>query len=617
MLNFRNKLNKTKENNSVFLSQRTNILPKFIYFLLASLYFFWIIFTYRNIVHMDMLYIVSTKVKNLYENNLQINDFIYQPMFPCLISIVFTFLNSIYFHLNTVIETVLGCLFLILLGYKYFKEISASILNQKHKEIFALLIGFIVFGLHKWEASFTSFFSFAVFLNLCICFFNYFFLIKYINVNNEEKNDHSLLFFIFSNLLVILEAPAYFYSFIISLIVLLFLIRHFEVAQFNNRSWNKIFVASVMLLLCTLIITTYLSTNPSFKHYASNVSIFNFISSFFQNPFWISEFYLIANSGPFLGEAVNCLELRALFGLFIIFLYLIAIYYVIKSKDKRLLVPVGLILYNIISYGLITMGRYNFNALEYGASSRYTAFNLSGVLGLVTIIFFYILDAKKNINKKIALLSLSVIIAGYLYVDLRQINISQYRTASFNQMKKALLSGENLDILQADKTISLNAIEVLKKNNLNVYYEEANKLKNDSIDLTKINSFSLIVGTSNFEEIEKEGFHENENGIAWTNGSAYIFFDRLIQTPNSVTIELNTYLPPICSHITPQISLINNEGKNYQPTSTERDGDKFTFYFDFKQPSYIQEIKILSEVIDSTPDKRILSFPFKSLVIKN
>lgn len=580
-----------------------------IYFLVAILYLVWVVTTYQNIIHMDMVFIVSTKVKDLMDHKLGMNDFFYQPIFPCFTSLAFTFMNAYFFKLNTIIEAILGTGFLIILGYKYLKEINTFLSKNYQKILFTCLIAFVTFGLHKWEASFTSFFSFAVFFNLCICFFNYFFSLKFVNENSGVKVfRYGIPLFIFSNLLIIFEAPAYFYAYIISITLVLFLIKFFNFFTINKKRWNNLIIINLILVVFSLCLVSYLSSFPLFEqHGASKVSFSNFLSFFIQKPIWVIKFYLLANSGPYLGEAYNLLNLRAFFGLVILLLYGLAIYYVIKKKDSRLLVPLALIFYNIISYGFITMGRYVFNDIEYGASSRYTAFNLSGVLGLTTILFFYILDKKEIVNKVFAAGVLSIIIIFYLAVDIRQLEISPYRVLGFNSMKNALLTGKNMGILQSDSTTSVEAIKVLRKYKLNVY--------SGKVDYGLLHDITFTSGTIEFSDLSKAGFYENDNGISWTNGNSNINFSANYLNNDSLSMVLSTYMPSVCKDVVPKLFLIDESNTIHQPDFYNRTGDKFYFKFYFKQGTHITSININSQVINAAPDLRVLSFPFISLEV--
>ena len=564
---------------------------------------------------MDMLTIISTKVRDLYEHHLRLADFIYVPIFPCVTSILFTFCNALLFHLNTVVETVAGTFFLILLGYYYLVNIGSFVPAGKQKALFALLTGFIIFGMHKWEASFTSFFSFAVFFDLCICFFNYFFIVRYIDQDRYVSKKYHIPFLIFSYLLVIFEEPSYFYGYLFSITILLLLIRRFEFLNLNKKRWNQVFILNIVMLLFTVAVTTVLSVSSLFGTGGSDMNLGNFFKTFLQKPLWMIKFYLIASSGPFLGELHTHISLRALAGLFIMIGYGAAIYYVLKKKDKRLLVPLALIFYNIISYGFVTMGRYIFNNIQYGASSRYTAFNLSGVVGIVTILFFCCLEDNSRIIRLAAGSFLIAILAGYLRVDKKQLDISPYRTAAFVEMRKSLLTGNDLEILQNSPSVSLNAINVLEKFHLNVYYGEKIR-KRGPISLDKVKLVVLTSGNPYFEDLRKTGFYENENGISWTNGKAAILFDDYIESKDSLVVQLTTFLPPVCKNINPKLTFSDTDNKMYLPARSVRKDNTFYFFFDLHEKALIQRIDILSDTVDASPDKRVLSFPFMSLEIK-
>jgi len=564
---------------------------------------------------MDILHIIGTKVKNLFEHKLGAKDFVYQPLFPAFTSICFTFINAKFFHLNTVLETTIGSIFLIILGYKYQWEMSFFLSSKSRKIWFGFLIAFIIFGLHKWEAFFTPFFSFAVFFDLTICMFSYFFIVKYSSEEFRGKS-FAVVWFVFFNLLIILEAPAYFFSYILSILLLLFLIRSLQIIEINRRRFHIILYSTIGLLIMALALVGYLSIRPELKSYAVQVSIKDFFRTLIEKPVWVIKFYLIANSGPFWGEAFNRLTLRSLAGFFILSAYAFAIWHVIKTRDKRLLIPMSLIFYSIISYAFIAVSRYYFNSVEYGSSSRYTAFNLSGVLGLATIIFFYLFEVRSRINYCIAWLMMAFILVGYVFVDFRQLKISKYRTSSFRDIRETLLSKKNLQTLQADKESALSAIAVLKRYKLNVYYD-ANK-RGPNFNLAQHGSFVISPASKGFNKLNVIGLHEYErdNKFSWTNGSVSIGFYNFIETPDNLTAQLDTYMPDVCRGIIPEVFAVDENDSQYHLTLEKREGDSFFYSVKFEHTTAIQRLNILSDTIDAPSDLRTLSFPFKRLEVR-
>jgi hypothetical protein len=595
---------------------KNSLLPSVIYGLFSILFLAWLINTYRSELHMDVMFIVSNKIKHLYEGNLHPVDFIYQPLFPGFTSICFTFLNAKFFHLNTVIEAVAGSICLIILGFKYLKEYNRYLSTPLQKGLFAALTAFIVFGLHKWEALFTPCFSFAVFFDLCICFFSYFFIINYLKPGGHISRLH-LILYIFFNLLVISEAPAYFLSFIISVVLLLFLIRRYNLVQMDIKKWKNIFYLNSLLFLLTLGVVAFLSRHPVFKHFSSNPSITEFFQALQEKPIWMFKFYVLANTGPYLGEAYNYIEWRLIFGLGLLFTYFLAIRYVIKKKDIKLLIPLGMILSNLVSYGFVTMSRYYLGGIEYGSSSRYTVFNLSGVLGLVTIIFFYLIEEKEKRKRILSWIVMILILLGYFFLDKRQLDISSYRRLAFNEIRSSLLFGSNLAILQADTAVSKDAIAVLKKYHLNVYYENQNTVRKHN--LGQQGKIILVPGTPSFEKLQKLGFnnYETDNGFSWTTGKASLGFDSLIVTEDTLVVKMNTWMPEICKNVDPKIVAVDENSNQVQLKLDRREGDSFYYYTSYGKPTTVQQLNILSNKIDAPSDQRILSFPFKGLEIGN
>ncbi|HTI10173.1 MAG TPA: hypothetical protein VL832_16510 [Puia sp.] len=565
---------------------------------------------------MDILTVIATKVKDFYGHNMVAADFVYEPIFPCVTSILFTFGNALVFHLNTVVETAVGTVFLILLGHHYLTNLNSFFPGKRTKILFALLIGFVVFGLHKWEASLTSFFSFAVFFDLCICFFNYFFIVKYIDDDRYVSKKWHIPFLAFTYLLVIFEEPSYFYGYLFSITVLLVLVRRIPFMKLNIQRWKRVFILNVFMLIFTIALTTILS-KTLLSGQGSDLSLAKFFGVCLEKPLWMIKFYLIANTGPFFGELHTHIDLRALGGLFILLSYAAAIWYVIKKRVKILLVPVAMIFYNLVSYGFVTMGRYTFDRLQYGASSRYTAFNMAGVLGLTTILFFVLWQEKNKIYRTSAGLAMAAILVGYLRVYKKQIDISPYRTEAFLEMRKSLLTRTNLQGLQNTPEWTLAAIDVMQKYNLNVFYEKSTRVGGPPVKLSEIKKIPIAAGSEKFEEMYKTGFYEFANGIRWTSGHASIEFQPGVELKDSLVLKLDTYMPDYCKDVHPKLSFTDTKNKEYLPVSSERKGDSFYFYFIPENGAILNKINIKSETIKVVaPETRELSFPFIGLEIK-
>jgi hypothetical protein len=133
-----------------------------------------------------------------------------------------------------------------------------------------------------------------------------------------------------------------------------------------------------------------------------------------------------------------------------------------------------------------------------------------------------------------------------------------------------------------------------------------------------VDSNGIAINLQNLPDLKTVGIYppEDQNGIAWTNGNAGIDLPTPIRGKDSLTVILDTYMGRACKNIVPRLALSDTAGKVYQPVRTERKQDVFYFHFAPGKRTYIKKVTISSQQIDSGPDKRILSFPMKGLVIK-
>lgn len=125
----------------------------------------------------------------------------------------------------------------------------------------------------------------------------------------------------------------------------------------------------------------------------------------------------------------------------------------------------------------------------------------------------------------------------------------------------------------------------------------------------------MKIDYNNLSEYAATGFYDSEAGIRWTNGNAAIELKNLEKWKDTVIVKLNTYMPPICKKVNPKLFLTDINNQDHVPTYTNRKDDTFNYLFIFNKGEKIKKLKILSETIDASPDKRILSFPFRDLLI--
>jgi|GEM_PF-2432261 hypothetical protein len=193
--------------------------------------------------------------------------------------------------------------------------------------------------------------------------------------------------------------------------------------------------------------------------------------------------------------------------------------------------------------------------------------------------------------------------------------------------------GKRKSIIYVDSVYEKNKAGINQLQNFNKQNDQLLYIDNGIIDITddylkdslkhigastflprlQYDQNKLVVNNDDFYKFSTSGFYDNENGIRWTNGNAVINLLGNFITRDSLAVELDTYMPPICKDVIPALSLTDDSNNIYQPIYTKRKDDKFFFKFYFKQKVNIQQINILSKTVDTPSDKRILSFPFISL----
>ena len=128
---------------------------------------------------------------------------------------------------------------------------------------------------------------------------------------------------------------------------------------------------------------------------------------------------------------------------------------------------------------------------------------------------------------------------------------------------------------------------------------------------------NLKIGQENFSKFISKGFYNNENGIRWTNGNAIIVLDSTITNTDSIVFKLNTYMPPKCIKIVPHLFFIDNNNKSHETKLTGKKDNMFYYSILSNKKDSFQAINITSELIDASPDQRLLSFPFINLEVSH
>jgi hypothetical protein len=130
------------------------------------------------------------------------------------------------------------------------------------------------------------------------------------------------------------------------------------------------------------------------------------------------------------------------------------------------------------------------------------------------------------------------------------------------------------------------------------------------------NENDLLITNDDFDKFYPYGFYDEDNGIRWTNGNVGFRFKSDYTVKDSLNIVLTTFMAPACKNIRPAISLTDKSGNIYQEMISKSEGGQFIYTFYFAHTTTLQKISILSGRIDAAPDRRVLSFPFISLELK-
>jgi len=125
----------------------------------------------------------------------------------------------------------------------------------------------------------------------------------------------------------------------------------------------------------------------------------------------------------------------------------------------------------------------------------------------------------------------------------------------------------------------------------------------------------IQINQENLSKFAITGFYGVENGFRWTNGNASIELNEAIENKDTIVVQLNTYMPPICKSVTPKLSLSDASGQVFEPGVSTRKDDTFIYLFVPGKQKKFKKINITSERVDASPDQRVLSFPFISLKI--
>ena len=589
-----------------------------IIFLFFSFYLVWLYRAYADVAWMDQIQFLAGNIKHYYEGSLTVQDFYYRPPFLLFFSNLFLFINCELFGYNTCYENILSGIFLLLMAL-YFVRANIKYFEGNAKIYFAALVGFIVFGLQKWELSLWSggysHFMVVFIVYICIDIIHKYYLHKN---NSRLINKYFIPVYLVLAIVAILECTAYFLPF--QLGVLLLLLINYKVFReyIDVKRWRSVLLLSIGLLAFALFVNQYAevySAKNSYDGYPKvNISenVSRSFDKVFTDPIFVIKFYLLANTGNLIdnesyASSTSAKSLMPFIGLLVLAAYAFVLYVFIRKKKMEYLFPIGLIIYAVTFYALVLVGRMKFNDVFFGTSSRYSSATFAGILGMVTIFMLLVQERKSQslARRAVYLVPVTFVILCYIITNLNQWKIAPYRKENYKQMAINIKENKDLEVLQAYNVESVQiARDVMIRNQLNIFKPE-----------TKLTKYQV---NSDFENVTAKGFYDKENSskgsYRWTTGRSELYLPNLYTKKDSIKVKLAYYTP---YPDTPVVIL--NDNMKPSGFKTVDGGLEYTFPICKERVIFRASIEnksfVPNKLDSSNSDTRTLGLIFNSLSI--
>jgi hypothetical protein len=566
---------------------------------------------------MDQVNLFANKMPDLYYGDVHTQTVIYEhkyQLFPTII--LANYLNAKLFGLNNKLfvgSLILVVLITTLLFYKKYHHLF----NGWHKLLYATILALFIFNPIRWEAILASDFGFFLILYSLVNIALFYYAHQYYFKQTVSRKQTILFFstFIIGCLINSFDNGGYFLPYACASVVLSVLNFFTFKNEISKKRWWQTFTATVFFILFAVIINNYVHN----KVYGEDSEGFSagFLKLLIHSPGYVLKFFLISNTGNFL--TIEYYENSAFlkssvpyFGAVALLLYGICIYQYIKTKQREHLFFILLILVTLSYYFFILVARcaINYGNVFFGASSRYGATTVFGMVGVCSSLSLLIF--KNSIRNKLVKYSslfgiLILIVLGAISFK-TQYKVAPYRKISLWNMGLAFKKNANLGILQAhslEKAAAARSFMIT--NNLGVFKHGK-----------KLTSFE--VNSSNLTGFDFEGFYpeekENNNSWRWTNGEGDIILPNLYAVSDSFNLTLKCYVP---NPDTPRI-VIND---NIKPAVINKTDNGFKYTFGNPRPTVLFRLRLLSNSIvpsekdSASTDSRRLGIVFNGLNIES
>lgn len=384
-------------------------------------------------------------------------------------------INVALFHYSTVFDMVLGVLSHGLAAL----ALASYCRDKKGYAPWFLVIMLLMFSLNKWEMLGNGS-GWVCFLSIAGFYWNFVILDRTV-CGRERKYDRVLLKAL-PALLTLLVAGPYCgsYSLIMTMAYCALLVSDYR----KNRRINKEWAADLAFVLGALGL--YLLSSHFAVYEYRGATEATLLSTLVSNPEFFVKFILEAFASPIIGIEVvsNVIKTSAgvcLLGAVVIFFYLLALWMNVKYRLwERTILPLMLILIGGVNHALVLYSRWIFLQENYGMASRYAIQYEMGIFGIL-LTFAAVFALKRERRQVLAVLAggfICLLLAGNFYTTREELLKAPLRKLSLEQTIETALDYRNKTDEELGAQLHTNgerarkALEILDKNNLNIFYQE-------------------------------------------------------------------------------------------------------------------------------------------------
>ncbi len=467
---------------------------------LTVIHNFYIIKSTANIVYMDQMYQLAIVDKFL-DNQLTLEDVLTSHSGHRSIAYIpILLLNAAIFNFNTQVEMHIGSLVLLatcIIMFRFYRDSLPSTTSSMTVQFCFIPMALLIFSLIQWENIVFSNGTYLM-LRMAIYIIN-FAALDAILVRTDSIDTSKvirLLILLFLTITVI--GSAYYPALVCAMATVTLL------DCLRKRKSGAILIACILAttVLATILYKYGMADDPN----VSGAGLMKQITGLAAAPAAAVKFFILSFGGSVFG--VDLYEFNQLskrlpgpIGIAVIFIYLYSIITFFRSRMyEKTFMPLFFIFYAITLHVLILTARFSYGSIYYGMSSRYTTDTQYGIIAVVWIFAFSILTRKKrqsesnpdaqsgnhaesgffSIGAAFKIIVMAFIFSGYCLTQLTEWKASPYRKAYYENLIQTALNIDSCDDsklqpFQSTPDLTRNALRILQKHNLNVFFDHQHR----------------------------------------------------------------------------------------------------------------------------------------------